>query len=117
MVLFDCGPQLIRSAKSVARALDEEYRGANVFQVSVAEFLRPTRWMQRVSEQDDAGNLGGTLFCCRNLGPYPSTHRLSTYGDAIAFQLLVFVSGFNDGDITSLELRFGIRHVPALFHV
>src|SRR5580692_3776350 len=48
------GPQLVRFAKGIARALDEQHRRADLRKVRGAELVRFTRGMQRISEEDEA---------------------------------------------------------------
>ena len=112
--LFDYGPNLFCPSKGIAGTLNKEHRRANVLQVLIAQLIRPTRRMQRVSQKDQTINIVGSNG--RNLRSYPSAHRLAANHQQILLQLKMPQRCLDYRLITGFKPRFWIREAaPLLF--
>src|SRR5690242_18953674 len=86
------------SAERVARALHEQHRLLDVFEVLDAQLRRLAGWMQRVTEEHETYYLVSQRFDIltrHHLRRDASAHRLPANHHAIALQLLVFERGFD----------------------
>src|SRR5882672_610361 len=84
-MLLDYRANLVGSAERIARALREQHRRANLFQVLIAELVRPARRMQRIAKKNQARN--AITLCCCDLRSDPSAHRLAANDQTILFEL------------------------------
>src|SRR5437870_6442391 len=110
------GAKFVRRAEWIALALEDEYRHADARQVRGAQPIRSAGWVQRITEQHDAGDaerLG--ILRCREMRGDAAAHRLAADENLVASEVLARRG--NRRAVARVERRRAIRHAPFLFGV